>query len=183
MSQDIRIALVVAVADNGVIGLDGRLPWHVSSEMKLFRRLTMGKPLIMGRKTFVSLPGPLDGRDMVVVTRNTAFTGEHAHVVHDMDAALALATDFARKRGADEIMVIGGAEIYRAVLEKAGRIYLSRIHLAPEGDTYFPALEDGGWREVSRRHHEAGPRDDADYSFVILDRRAGETLAAGAPVT
>ena len=132
------ITLVVAVAENGVIGRDGGLPWRLSSDLKTFRRLTMGKPLIMGRRTFQSLKKPLDGRDNIVVTRDDGFRPDGAIVVPSFEAALARAKDCAKARGTDEIMVIGGADIFAASLPLAGRIYKTEVHGRPEGDTLMP---------------------------------------------
>jgi dihydrofolate reductase len=167
-----RVAIVVAIAENGMIGQGGRMPWRLSSDMKYFRRLTMGKPLIMGRKTFASLPNALDGRDNIVVTRNAEFAGEGATVTHSLGEALQLARKCAEMRVTDEIMIVGGAEIYREALGLADRIYLTRVHASPEGDTTFPLADFTGWREVA---HEAGERtekDDYSFTFLTLDRAA-----------
>src|SRR5690606_42008351 len=120
----------------------GDLPWRLSSDLKLFRRLTMNKPIIMGRRTWESLPRrPLDGRDNIVLTRDRNFAAEGAHVVHSVEAALELGRKFAEARGVDEISVIGGAQIYESMLEHADRIYLTEVHGSPEGDTVFPPLD------------------------------------------
>lgn len=166
-----RIAFVVAVAENGVIGRDGKLPWHISSDLKYFRVMTMNKPVIMGRKTFESIGKPLDGRDNIVVTRQHDFTADGAYAVPTVEAALALAREKAAEREVDEISVIGGAQIYGQTLDRADIIYLTEVHAAPEGDAIFPELDRTVWREVSRQRHEAGPRDSADYSLIVLERR------------
>ena len=168
--KDARIALVVAVAENSVIGWQGGLAWHQSSDLKFFRKVTMNKPLIMGRKTFVSIGKPLDGRDNIVITRNTAFEAPGVLVAANLEDELELAREKARTRGVDEISIIGGAQIYELTLPHAKRIYLSEIHSSPEGDTFFPKLDRAQWREVSRERHTAGPKDSADYSFVTLER-------------
>jgi dihydrofolate reductase len=165
-----RIALVVAVAENNVIGDKGRLPWRIPSELRHFRRITMGKPLIMGRKTFASLKKPLQGRDNIVLTRAPEFAADGAHHAATLDEVIDLARKCAEARGADEIMVIGGAQIYEATLALARRIYLTRIHAAPEGDTYFPALDAAEWRETDSVTCEAGPKDEFGYTLSILDR-------------
>lgn len=170
MAYGLRIALVVAVADNGVIGYKDGLPWHISSDLKHFRRLTMGKPLVMGRRTFESIGGPLDGRDMIVVTRNRHYRASGTHVVETLELGLDLGRRLAGERGVEEVMVIGGGEIYRAALPLADRIYLSEIHACPEGDTVFPQLDLEIWRETSRETYRAGPKDSADFSFVVLER-------------
>lgn len=168
--DDAQIALVVAVAENNVIGWQGGLAWHQSSDLKFFRKVTMNKPLIMGRKTFESIGKPLDGRDNIVITRNTGFKAAGILVAANLGDALELAQDKARERGAGEISVIGGAQIYELSLPQADRIYLSEIHSRPDGDTFFPELDKSQWRETSRERHAASPKDSADYSFVILER-------------
>ncbi len=178
MSNDVRIALVVAVADNGVIGRDGGLPWRLSSELKHFKALTMGKPMIMGRKTFESIGKPLKGRDTVVITRNPDFDAAGIHVVDRLEAALELSRRLAKGRQTDEIMVVGGGEIYRAALALADRVYLSEIHAEPEGDTYFPTLDPQIWRETARERRDQDPKDSAAFSFVVLDRVATDVVAA-----
>ena len=165
-----RIALVVAVADNGVIGRQGGLAWRLSSDLKFFRKVTMNKPLIMGRKTFESIGKPLDGRDNIVITRNSAFEAPGILVAANLEDALELAREKARMRGADEISIIGGAQIYALALPRADRIYLTRIHASPDGDIFFPQIDKAQWREVSRERHAAGPKDSADYSFIMLER-------------
>lgn len=168
--RDARIALVVAVAENGVIGRQGGLAWHLSSDLKFFRKLTMNKPLIMGRKTFASIGKPLDGRDNIVITRNAAFEAPGILVAANLEDALELAQTKARTRGADEISIIGGAQIYKLTLPMAGRINLTQVHASPDGDIFFPEIDKAQWREISRERHAAGPRDSADYSFVVLER-------------
>ena len=170
--SDIPVALIVAVADNGVIGARGSLPWHISSDLKTFRRLTMNKPLIMGRRTFQSLKKPLDGRDNIVVTRDKNFHPSGALAVADFAAALALARQCAKARGigADEIMVIGGRQIFEAALAFADRVYKTEVHGRPDGDVFFPALELDDWQEVERAPLPKGPRDDFATTFVVLER-------------
>jgi dihydrofolate reductase len=166
------ISLVVAIAENGVIGRDGGLPWRLSSDLKTFRRLTMGKPLIMGRRTFQSLKKPLDGRDNIVVTRDESVRPDGAIVVPSFEAALALAKDCAKARGADEIMVIGGADVFAAALPLAGRIYKTKVHGRPEGDTHMPKVDWKAWREVSREALPRGPRDDFSATLILIERTA-----------
>jgi dihydrofolate reductase len=166
----VRIALVVAIAENGVIGREGDLPWRLSSDLKLFRRHTMGKPLIMGRKTFASLPGPLDGRDNIVVTRNKALAVEGATVVHSFQDALSRAEGFAHRRGADEICVIGGAEIFRQALPLAERVYLTQVDAHPPGDVFFPITDWSGWSTTFSECYVTGPKDTYPFTFSILER-------------
>ena len=165
------ITLVVAVAENGVIGRDGGLPWRLSSDLKTFRRLTMGRPLIMGRRTFQSLKKPLDGRDNIVVSRDESFRPEGALVVPSFEAALAQAERCAKSRGVDEIMVIGGADIFAASLPLAGRIYKTEVHGRPHGDTVMPKVDWTRWREVSREALPRAERDDFGATLVLLERK------------
>ena len=167
-----RIALIVAVADNGVIGRDGQLPWRMSSDLKRFRALTMGKPIVMGRKTWESLAKPLAGRDNIVVTRDPGFVTAGALVAASLDSALEIAQMCAASRGVDEVMVIGGAEIYRLALPRAARVYLTRVHAAPAGDAVFADLDPSRWHEVDRESLPAGPRDDHAATFLVFDRNS-----------
>jgi dihydrofolate reductase len=159
------IALVVAAAKNGVIGREGRLPWHIPSELKRFKALTWGKPIIMGRKTWESLPRrPLPGRRNIVLTRQAGFAAEGAISVHSVDEALAAAGD------ADEIAVIGGGEIYAMFMPRAARIYLTEVDMVAEGDTKFPPLDMSLWRETEKENHPATEDGAPAYMLRILDR-------------
>lgn len=159
------ISLIVAAAENDVIGRDGALPWRLSDDLRRFKTLTMGKPLIMGRRTRESIGRPLPGRQNIVITRNPGYRAEGSDVVCSLDAALAAAGD------APEVMVIGGAEIYRQFLPLAGRIYLTRVHTVIAGDTFLPAMDPAEWKEVARTRHPADPRNDFETSFITLERR------------
>lgn len=163
-----RIALIVAIAADGTIGHHGRLPWHIPADLAHFKRLTLGKPVVMGRKTFVSIGKPLPRRTNIVVTRDPSWHAAGVEVAHDMPTAFALAFEDALRTGADEVMVIGGAEIYARALAQAGRIYLTEVHRAYAGDTRF-TLDLAGWRETARER-QAGLDGGPDYSFVILER-------------
>jgi len=165
------ISIVVAVAENGVIGRDGGLPWRISSDLKTFRRITMGKPLIMGRRTFQSLKKPLDGRDNIVISSNPDYRPEGTLAAADFDSALALARRCAEQRGVDEIAVIGGTAVFAAALPVANRIYKTEVHGAPEGDALFPRIDWSVWQEVSREALPAGPSDDYRATLAVLDRR------------
>ena len=165
------IALVVAMGENRAIGKGGDLPWRLRSDMRYFRQITMGKPVVMGRLTFASLPRLLDGRANIVLTRNAAFAPPGAIVAYSLEEGLDMARKEAAKTGANEIMVIGGEDVFRAVLPQAGRIYLTEVHASPRADTWFPELDRSAWHEVSREAHKAGPNDDHDFSLVILDRK------------
>jgi len=164
------IAMVVAMGQNRAIGRDGDLPWRLRSDMKFFRKVTMGKPVVMGRRTFESLPRVLDGRLNIVLTRDPAFSVPDVVAVSSLDAALSAAQAWAAQEGADEIAIIGGEGVFDAALPLADRIYLTEVHAAPEADTWFPELDPKEWREASREAFQAGPKDDYDFSIVILDR-------------
>jgi len=159
------ISLVYAVSENGVIGNKGGLPWHVPSDLKHFKAITMGKPVIMGRKTWESLPRkPLPGRLNIVMTRARGFAPVGAEVAADVNAALGLADD------ADEICVIGGAEIFNAFMPLAKRVYLTRILATVEGDVLMAELEVDQWRQVSRHKHHKAEGDDAAYETLVFER-------------
>jgi len=165
-----KIAFVVAVAENGVIGRDGQLPWRIANDMAHFKATTMGKPLIMGRKTWESLPRkPLPGRPNIVVTRDASFAAPGAEIVLNIKQALRLAREHAAALNVDEISVIGGAELYNSMLPQAERIYLTEVHDLPRGDAHFH-FDKKEWREISRENHAASLKDSADYSFVLLER-------------
>jgi dihydrofolate reductase len=164
------VALIAAVARNGVIGAGDALPWRLSSDLKRFKALTMGKPLIVGRKTFKSIGRRLPGREIIVVTRDEAYAPEGVEVARDIDAALLLAETRARAAGVDEIIVAGGGEIYAQTIARAGRLYITEIDLAPQGDAVFPPIDPTLWREVRRERSARGPRDDADFAFVEYRR-------------
>ncbi len=167
-----HVSFVVAIAYNCVIGHDNGLPWKLSSDMAYFKRVTMGKPIIMGRKTWESLPRkPLPGRPNIVVTRDPAYAAEGAEVVTGTEAALERAFAHAAELGVEEVAVIGGAQLYAEMFDHATRLYITEVHAAPEGDVSFPAFDISHWREVSRERHEAGEKDSAAYSFVLLERR------------
>ena len=164
------VALVAAVARNGVIGSGGALPWRLSSDLKRFKALTMGKPLVMGRKTYESIGRALPGRTTIVVTRDRGFAPAGVAVARDVGEALRLAEAAARVAGADEIVVAGGGELYAQTIGRAGRLYLTEVNLAPEGDARFPAVDPTRWREVAREPGVRGPRDEADFAFVTYER-------------
>ncbi len=168
-----RLTLIAAVARNGVIGDRGALPWRLSSDMKRFKAATMGKPVLMGRATWESLPKtPLPGRQNIVLTRNHAFRAAGAWVYTDLEAALAAARAMAQRSGASEVCVIGGAEIYAACLLRADRIILTEVDASPEGDAHFPMLDPGDWREVSRQSFPSAPADEAACVLRVLERQS-----------
>ena len=159
------IALIAVVARNGVIGANNQLVCKLSTDMKRFRALTWGKPLVMGRKNFESIGRPLPGRETIVVTRDAAFAPAGVRVAHDISAALSLAEETARAMDADEIIVAGGGEIYRQTIDQADRLFITEADLAPEGDVYFPAIDPARWREVKREH---GVRTDRGRGGVYV---------------
>lgn len=165
------LALVAAVADNGVIGRDNRLIWRLKTDLRRFRDLTVGKPMIIGRKTHDSIGRPLPGRETIVLTRDQGFAAPGVHVAHDWDEALALAEGLADTMGAAEIAVGGGAEIYRLALPQAQFLYLTRVHAEPEGEALFPAFDRAAFREVRRQPHPKGPDDEHAFTFLDFERR------------
>ena len=168
----IEIVLIVAVAENGVIGAQGAIPWRQKSDMRRFKALTMGRPIVMGRKTFQSFPRrPLPGRTNIVVTRDQTFRAPGAVVTTSLAEALATARGDALRRSAAEIAVIGGAEIYVQAMPQADRLEITEVHARPQGDTIFPAIDPAQWQEIARERHSAGPDDDAAFSYVTYRRR------------
>jgi dihydrofolate reductase len=165
------LVLVAAVAENGVIGRDGQLPWWLPGDLKHFRALTMGKPVIMGRRTFASLGRPLDGRANIVVTGDPNFRPQGVLIAPNLVSALARANDEAERMGAQEIVIIGGSALYAETLPIARRIYLTEVHAKPEGNAHFPPFDKQEWREVAREGPLRGSGDVHSYSFVTLDRR------------
>jgi len=162
------IVLVIAQASNGAIGQHGKIPWHIPADMRHFKAVTMGKPCIMGRKTWDSLPKkPLPGRRNIVVTRDKSLRADDAMVVHSLDEAIARA----QAESADEIAVIGGADIYKAALSRADKIYLTEVHGAFDGDVFMPVFNAFEWKEVSREDHAASETGGLGFSFVVLGRR------------
>lgn len=171
------IAIIVAVAENGVIGACGKMPWHLPSELKYFRFRTIGKPIIMGRKTFQSIGKPLPGRDNIVVTRDSSFAAAGVTVVASLAAAITAARACAAASGAGEIMIAGGGEIYRQALPLASRLYLTRIKSSPAGDAHFPLPTEAEWRLVEEREIPRGERDTAAATAQVFDRVAQATPA------
>jgi len=169
--RSIALVLIAAIADNGVIGQGGRLPWRLKSDMQHFRAVTMGKPVVMGRKTCLSLAKPLVGRTNIVVSRDRNFAAPGVLVTPTLHAALTAARGDALRRGAAEIAVIGGADIYAQTMPVADRMVITRVHLQPVGDTMFPAIDPAAWQEVERSEHRAGPNDDAGFALLVYERR------------
>jgi dihydrofolate reductase len=159
------VTLIVAVADSGAIGRDNTLPWHLPEDLKRFKRLTMGKPIVMGRKTYESIGKPLPGRRNIVLTRDANYRREGVTVVHDADAAMRAAAEAA------EIMVIGGADLFRLFLPRAGRVHLTRVHGDIEGDVMWPELDKREWSAVEREVHAADERHAWSMTFEVWEKR------------
>jgi dihydrofolate reductase len=160
------VIMVAAMARNGVIGADNGLPWHMRSDLRHFKAATMGKPLIMGRKTFQSIGRLLPGRETVIVTHDPAFRAEGAHVVDGIEAALSLADMLGREKSAEEIVIAGGAMIYEQAMAHADRLLVTILDLEAQGDAAFPRIDAAEWEEVSRRSFPRGEGDDAAYDVV-----------------
>jgi dihydrofolate reductase len=149
---------------NGIIGKDYTLPWRLSSDLKYFKAVTMGKPIVMGRKTHASIGRPLPGRDNVVLSRETDYQAEGCTVLNSLEDV------YKRYADAGEVMIMGGADLYEQTLDKATRIYLTKVHAEVDGDTWFPKIDWDIWEEVGRQDFKADARNEYDYSFVILER-------------
>ena len=167
-----RISLIVALTENRVIGLDGDMPWHLSEDLKYFKRVTMGAPIIMGRKTFESVGRALPGRTNIIITRNIDYFAEGIEVAHDLESAIKKASSVAGSQGKEEVFVIGGAQIYALALAQAERLYVTEIHQTCPGDAYFPEIQASDWREIKRDARGPETLDCPAYSFVVLDRVA-----------
>lgn len=167
----LSVELVVAVARNGVIGRDGDMPWRLSTDLKRFKAITMGTPVVMGRKTFQSIGKPLPGRTNIVITRDASFVAEGATVVTGVEAALEKAEDAARRGGGNRICILGGGEIYRLLLPMADCVHLTHVEADPEGDTTFPALEPEEWVIESEEFVPAGEKDSVSSRYVVYRRK------------
>jgi len=159
------VSIVVAASTNNVIGRDGGLPWHLPDALRHFKRITTGKPIIMGRKTFESIGRPLPDRHNIVMTRDPDYAAEGCDVVSSVAEAMDLAGD------ADEVMVIGGGQVYRDFLPRADRIYMTRVQAEVQGETRFPKIEGNTWRLVSAEHHAADERHEYDFEMMVFERR------------
>jgi dihydrofolate reductase len=176
----IDVVLIAAVAENGVIGRSSGLPWRLKSDMVHFRALTLGKPVVMGRKTYLSIGRALPRRTTIVVSRDRNFAAPGIVVAPTLDFALAAARGDALRRGADAIMVAGGAEIYAQSMARATRLVVTQVHVRAEGDAHFPVIDPQLWHETARAEHQPGPEDDAAFSFIDYERKsAGRPGAPG----
>jgi dihydrofolate reductase len=166
-----KIVLVAAIGDNSVIGRDGQLPWRLKSDLQHFRKVTMNRPVIMGRKTHESVGKLLPGRTNIVLTRDLSLIAPGAVLATSLDAALSYARADAAKRGVDEIMVIGGSDIFAATMETADRLEITHVHASPDGDALFPPIDPEVWQEIAREDHYAGLDDDANFTLSTYVRR------------
>ncbi|HHX82626.1 MAG TPA: type 3 dihydrofolate reductase [Pseudomonadaceae bacterium] len=169
------LALIVAAARNRVIGLNNAMPWHLPADLRYFKQVTLGKPVIMGRNTFESIGRPLPGRDNIVVTRNPAFEAAGVSVVHSLEEALALGSRLLSEQGRPEaeLMLIGGAQLYAQAMPLADRLYITEVDAEPEGDAWFPVIDKRQWQEVAREHLPASAENPYACSFCVLERKAG----------
>ena len=160
-----KLSIIVAMSKNQVIGNENDLPWRLSSDLQHFKKITMGKPIVMGRKTHESIGRPLPGRANIIITRNLYYEADGCDVVHSTEEVKKLCQQH------DEIMIMGGAEIYRYFLPLADRLYITEVHAEVEGDTVFPEFDPDEWIEVNREDLKADDRNQYDYSFVVFDRK------------
>ena len=167
-----RLAMIAAQSLNRVIGINNKLPWYLPGDLKYFKQVTLGKPIVMGRKTFESIGRPLPGRTNIVITRDIEWAHPGVRVVHGLDEGVELAESLAHIDGVEEAVVIGGAEIYSLCLPRADRLYLTQVHAEVEGDAFFPAFNPDDWHEVARDDFKAEGPNPYDYSFIVLDRVA-----------
>jgi dihydrofolate reductase len=166
----VGLVLVAAVAENGVIGRDGGLPWRLPSDLRRFRAITLGHPVVMGRKTYGAIGKPLPGRTNIVVTRDAAFAARGVISAPNLEAALMVACGDASRRGVHHIMIIGGSELYGQTIASASRLEITRVHARPAGDSIFPAIDPAQWREAGRCEHPAGPGDEVPFTTLVYER-------------
>jgi dihydrofolate reductase len=164
-----RISIIAAMADNRVIGRDNRLPWYLPADLQHFKTLTLGKPIVMGRRTWESLPGLLPDRPHIVITRDSGYRAEGCQLAHSLEQALTAAGRV------PEVMIVGGADLYRQTLPLASRIYLTLVHTRPEGDTEFPEYDPAEWLETAREAHPGDSRNPYPYTFLTLERKERRT--------
>lgn len=168
--QGVTVAMIAAMARNRVIGINNQLPWYLPNDLRFFKAVTMGKPIIMGRKTFQSIGKPLPGRTNIIITRDPDYRADGVVVVHSVDQAIEKATSVAELDGASEVMVIGGAEIYQAVLPRADRLYLTRVEADVDGDAWFPGLVWSQWQQTEREQFAAEGPNPYDYAIEIYQK-------------
>ncbi len=170
MKSGKTVVMVAAVGENGVIGDQGALPWRLKSDLQHFKRLTLNRPVIMGRKTYESIGKALKDRTNIVLTRDLALKAPDAVLATSMDAAWAYAISDANKRGVGEIMVIGGSDVFEAAMGAADRLEITLVHLSPQGDAFFPDIDMRQWREIKRERRAHGPQDEADFTILTYER-------------
>jgi dihydrofolate reductase len=170
MRAGLKVVLVAAIGENGVIGRGGQLPWKLRSDLQHFRRVTTNHPIIMGRKTYASIGRVLPERTNIVVTRDPDFTAPGTVVATGMDATFAYALEDARKRGVDAVMVIGGSDIFALTMADADVLEITRVHAAPDGDVTFPEIDPAQWRAVHSERHARGAHDDAEFTVLTYER-------------
>jgi dihydrofolate reductase len=171
----VKIAMIAGVAENGVIGSDQTIPWRIPSDFAYFKRTTLGKPIIMGRKQYETVGKPLPGRTNIVVTRQTDYQPEGVLVFNDADKAIEKAREIARADGVDEIMIIGGGDLYAQLMNRADRLYITHIDLAPAGDVRFPAIDPAIWTVVDVPDVPSNPKDEASYRVKVYERHKGSS--------
>lgn len=167
----VLVSMIAGVAENGVIGSDQTIPWRIPSDMAFFKATTMGKPVVMGRKQYETVGRPLPGRANIVITRQSGYQPAGVEVVNSIDAGIKLAIDIATQAGVDEIMIIGGGELYSQMIERADRLYISHIDLSPPGDVVFPEIKPEDWVVVDQPETLPSPKDDASYRVKVYERR------------
>jgi len=166
-----KLALIVAYAQNLVVGIDNKLPWHLPEDLKYFKRITTGKAIIMGRKTYESIGRPLPNRTNIVISRNPSFNADGVEVVSSLEAAIEHAENVNLINGEEEVMVIGGAAIYEAALPLADRLYITHVHADVHGDAYFPKVDFTQYQEMGREDYQSSEANPYDYSFVVYDKK------------
>ena len=169
--SDVEIAVIAAVARNGVIGADGGMPWRLSTDLRRFKALTLGHPVVMGRGTFAAMGRALPGRTNIVISRNPAFAADGVNVAASLDAGLEQATAEARAAGVDTVFVIGGGQVYDAALSRADRLHITHVEASPEGDTRFPTIDPATWGVISEEAVPAGEKDTAPTRYTVYRRR------------
>ncbi len=178
MSAFPKLSAIVAKSRNNVIGVEGDLPWKLSSDLKFFKQTTIGKPVLMGRVTWESLPFPLPGRPNLVLTRDANYNAPQAEVFTDIHEMIGRGYELAGEAGADEIMLIGGAQLYKALLPYCDRLYVSDVETEISGDAYFPSITDKDWELISKTPVKAGPKDDYNFTVKIYDRKINDRISA-----
>jgi dihydrofolate reductase len=170
MRAGLKVVLVAAIGENGVIGRDGQLPWKLRSDLQHFRRVTTNHPIIMGRKTYESIGRVLPERTNIVVTRDPSFSAPGAVLAASVDAAFGYAREDAERRGVGAVMVVGGSDIFALTMADADMLEITRVHATPEGDVAFPEIDPAHWREVRSERHARGPHDDAEFTVLTYER-------------